>query len=278
MWAGSTSPRFRRARSATRRDCAAPSVRWTMLSTARRCSRPRTFDPRASRTAGGRRVRLPPSRCRRPVELHRTSSASVDPSPARPGDHPTTPRPCRGRRCTIMSSATIAPRSRALAAGGSVRVEIVSWPDERARDDELARAGRLRLLLVEESAVPPSHWDPTMDWIRLPATDDDICSRVRALQHRAEGSHQPRLDDFGVLWRNGAWVSLAPMEAQLLAVLLDSPGRVCGRTRLAKAWPDGPVTDHAVNTNMARLRRKIAPLDLTIHTVRRRGYFLEIGS
>lgn len=176
-----------------------------------------------------------------------------------------------------MSVLTIAAPSAALASMGTNPVEIVSWPDERDREAALAREGRLRLLLVGAQATAPAQWDPCMDWIRLPATDDDVWSRVAALQLRGQDAPAPRLDDYGVLWRDPSWVGLAPMEARIMAALLEKPGRVCSRGRLAGAWRDRPASDHALNTHVGRLRRRIEPLDLAIHTVRRRGYFLEIG-
>src|SRR5262245_6084546 len=110
---------------------------------------------------------------------------------------------------TSMSAATIGAPSDALAALSAVRVEIVSWPDERERAAGLARAGRLRLLLVPGSVSAPPQSDPFRDWIRLPASDDDIWSRVAALQSRALQSCPPLLDEYGVLWRDQSWVSLA---------------------------------------------------------------------
>jgi hypothetical protein len=158
-----------------------------------------------------------------------------------------------------------------------VAVEIVRWPEEIDRASALAGEGRLRLLLVAPAATPPGHWDPAMDWIRLPADDEDIWRRVAGLQRRVEQRPSPRLDDWGVLWREPAWVSLAPTEARILAILLEKPGRVCSRERLARtAWPDGPAGEHGLNAYIKRVRRRILPLDVAIHTVRRRGYFLEV--
>ena len=175
-----------------------------------------------------------------------------------------------------MSVPSIAAPSDALAAVSAHPVELVSWPDEQARDAALAREGRLRLLLVAECVTPPSRWDPLMDWIWVPASDEDIWSRVAALQHRLHAAPPPRLDEYGVLWRDPHWVSLAPTEARIMAALLEKPGRVCSRVRLASVWRDRPATEHTLNTHVARLRRRVEPLDLAIHTVRRRGYFVEV--
>jgi hypothetical protein len=163
-----------------------------------------------------------------------------------------------------------------LVALSHVPVEILRWPEERERDAVLASEGRLRLLLVDPYATPPARWDPSMDWIRLPAPDEDVWRRVAALQGR-QRRVPPRLDEYGLLWRDRTWVSLSRVEALVFGVLLERHGRVCSRERLARtAWPDGGATEHALNAYIKRIRRRIEPLGLAVHTVRRRGYFLEL--
>jgi DNA-binding response OmpR family regulator len=79
-----------------------------------------------------------------------------------------------------------------------------------------------------------------------------------------------------VLRRGGAWVSLPPVEARLTGALLDRLGTVVSRDALARAgWPDGAPGRNALDVHVLRLRRRIAPLDLVIRTVRSRGYLLE---
>jgi DNA-binding response OmpR family regulator len=89
----------------------------------------------------------------------------------------------------------------------------------------------------------------------------------------------PRLDEYGVLWRDPSWVSLSPIEGQILATLLEKPGVVCSRETLARnAWPDGVQSCRSVDMCVKRLRRRIEPLGLAIRTVRQRGYFLELDA
>jgi DNA-binding winged helix-turn-helix (wHTH) protein len=72
-------------------------------------------------------------------------------------------------------------------------------------------------------------------------------------------------------------VSLAPIEARILTVLLEKPDCVFSRERLERsAWPDRVTNAHALTAYIKRLRRRIEPLGLAIRTVRQRGYFLEI--
>jgi hypothetical protein len=146
-------------------------------------------------------------------------------------------------------------------------VVLVRWPDERDRREELRRLGRPRLLVLDDTAPPPTTLDPLEDWIRLPADDTDLAARVALLEHRAgeQIGDVPSLDDDGVLRVKGRWVALPPVEARLTTALLDRFGAVVSRDALSKAgWPD-----------VLRLRRRVEPLQLVIRTVRSRGYVLE---
>ena len=157
-------------------------------------------------------------------------------------------------------------------------VVLLRWPAEQARRTELQEAGHPRLLLVEDDAAPPLPADELEDWIRVPAGDEDLKARVEGLRRRAESrvSPSPELDDDGVLRLDGHWVSLPPVEARLMAALLDRYGAVVSRDALAKAgWPTGSPGRNALDVHMLRLRRRLGPLELAIRTVRSRGYLLE---
>jgi DNA-binding response OmpR family regulator len=71
-------------------------------------------------------------------------------------------------------------------------------------------------------------------------------------------------------------VSLPPLEARLTASLLQRFGAVVGRETLIKSvWPGGSPGRNALDVHVLRLRRRIAPLELAVRTVRSRGYLLE---
>jgi hypothetical protein len=159
-----------------------------------------------------------------------------------------------------------------------VDVVLLRWPAESVRRDELATAHLLRLLLVEGDAPPPVVADDLEDWIRVPASEEDLRNRVDGLRRRVEGRAVtlPDLDDDGVLRSGGLWVSLPPVEARLMAALLDRYGAVVSREALARAgWPSGAPGRNALDVHMLRLRRRLDPLELAIRTVRSRGYLLE---
>lgn len=137
-----------------------------------------------------------------------------------------------------------------------------------------------RLLLIEDGVLPPDAVDCLEDWVRVPASEVDVRARTAALVRRAN-SHGtsapvPDLDGDGVLRFGGGWVSLPPVEARLMRVLLDRFGAVVSRDALARAgWPDGAPGRNALDVHMLRLRRRLDPLALAIRTVRSRGYLME---
>ena len=157
-------------------------------------------------------------------------------------------------------------------------VVLVRWPDDEDRRSALAAEGRLRLLLVDGTTEPPLPTDPYEDWIRVPADETDVQARIEGLRRRARAVREevPELDHDGLLRLGGRWVSLPPVEARLMAALLDRYGAVVSREHLARAgWPSGAPGRNALDVHMLRLRRRIVPVGLAIKTVRSRGYLLE---
>ena len=154
-------------------------------------------------------------------------------------------------------------------------VVLLRWPEESTRRAELEQGARPRLLLVEPGEAPPECRDPLEDWIRLPADDRDVRARLSALVTRS-GTERPHLDDDGLLWFRGSWVSLSPVEQALVDPLIDRFGAVAGRDSLRRrAWPEGLPSRNALDVHMVRLRRRIAALALEVRTVRSRGYLLQ---
>lgn len=158
-----------------------------------------------------------------------------------------------------------------------MEVVIVRWPLEQQRREELVRSARPRLLLLEDGEPPPVA-DCLEDWVRSPIDEADLRARVVALEHRAacHGQSLPVLDVDGVLRSDGAWVALPPVEARLMAALLERSGAVVSRDALARAgWPHGAPGRNALDVHVLRLRRRVDALGLVIRTVRSRGYLLE---
>ena len=157
-------------------------------------------------------------------------------------------------------------------------VVLVRWPAEAERRARLQQAGTPRLLLVDEHEAPPTAEDCLEDWIRIPADDGDVRLRLEGLAQRASlhVSDTPDLDGDGVLRFAGAWVSLPPVEARLTRAIGDRFGAVVGRDALAKAgWPEGAPGRNALDVHVLRLRRRLTTVELSIKTVRSRGYLME---
>ena len=160
-------------------------------------------------------------------------------------------------------------------------VALVRWPTEQDRLDRLRAEGRPRLLLVENGDPPPIPVDELEDWIRLPAGEIDLRTRVDGLVQRSAAAQPatPSLDEDGVLRVNGAWVALPPVEARLMHALVARFGAVVSRDGLLRAgWPDGSPGRNALDVHVLRLRRRVDALGLVIQTVRSRGYLLERAS
>lgn len=159
-----------------------------------------------------------------------------------------------------------------------MQVAVLRWPDEEPRRSQLRMARTARLLLVAPEAPAPVVADPLEDWIRLPAEDRDLQARIDGLTLRIHDRRPsaPRLDDDGLLRLGGAWVALPPIEARLVAALLDRIGAVVGRDALLRAgWPQGAPNRNVLDVHILRLRRRLEEVGLSIRTVRSRGYLLE---
>jgi two-component system, OmpR family, response regulator len=156
-------------------------------------------------------------------------------------------------------------------------VVLLRWPEEDARLRQLRAARAPRLLLLNAASAPPESADCLEDWIRLPANGRDVGARAASLAVRAESDQTaPEVDGDGLLRRGGRWVALPPVEAALAAVLVDGFGAVVGREILARrVWPNGEPRSRALDVNVNRLRRRIAPLGIEVRTVRARGYLME---
>lgn len=159
-------------------------------------------------------------------------------------------------------------------------VVLLRWPEEGERLEALRSSRIPRLLLVGPDEPPPHLPHALEDWIRLPAADRDVRARVAALEDRSERtSAVPEIGGAGLLRFRGRWVALSPVEQSLAGMMVGDYGKVVGRDSLAgAAWPTGIPTRNALDVHVLRLRRRIAPLDLEIRTVRARGYLLQEAS
>ncbi len=162
-------------------------------------------------------------------------------------------------------------------------VEILSWPEQRSRRSALREARLPRLLLVDPSVAPPVCSDPLEDWAQRSASGAEIDARRTALQLLAEGSLEempaapvPELDDDNIVRVGSAWVSVSPLEARLVATMLERPGAVVSRERLSEAgWPGTAADRNSLDVHIMRLRKRLAEIGVVVRTVRSRGYAIQ---
>lgn len=158
-------------------------------------------------------------------------------------------------------------------------VAFIPWPGPPV--PALGSSGPGRLYLVAEGEEPPAVEGCLEDWVRLPASDQEISARATALMRRLR-VHQrhpdtPQLDPMGVLHVGTKWVDLPPLEARLFRVLLDHAGEAVGTEDLLRAgWGNGADSRGNLRIQVLRLRRRLAGVGLSIHTLPGRGYMLEV--
>lgn len=157
-------------------------------------------------------------------------------------------------------------------------VERLRWPSQSEERRAFDRDGTPCLLLVAADADAPSNLGKFEDWIRLPASEADITTRITQLAERAASRQRslPMFDETGLLRVGEKWVAIPPVEASLVSALLENFGSVIARNDLIQAaWPDSHMARNALDVRILRLRRRIEPLGLAVRTVRSRGYLIE---
>jgi two-component system alkaline phosphatase synthesis response regulator PhoP len=127
------------------------------------------------------------------------------------------------------------------------------------------------------------------DYVTKPFGVLELLARVEALLRRAVTARDAAPAGFGsvrvdraarVVTRDGATVSLAPMEYELLVALLDRCGAVVSRNDLMRTvWGyDASIVSRTVDTHVVELRRKLEAdpsRPRHILTVRKAGYRLQ---
>jgi DNA-binding response OmpR family regulator len=152
-------------------------------------------------------------------------------------------------------------------------VVVVSWPAQTPERDRLERHGIPRLWLVEPGVEPPVGDSCLEDWLRLPAEDADVRARLVSLVRRAaHHPSRPTLDAFGQITHNGAVVNLSPVDQHLAEPLIANFGNAVAEDDLiTSAWHEGG-SEQTLRVHVSRLRRRLAPIGLTITNIRAYGY------
>jgi DNA-binding response OmpR family regulator len=159
----------------------------------------------------------------------------------------------------------------------AIEVALVHWPRDAAARDRLAEAMLPRLLLVPQDVRPPASGDPMEDWIRLPADERDVATRLRALSERAARSFEDTVVvDDGCLRRAGVTIPLSPSEAAFTRLLVAASGGIVSRADLASAiWHDQrDPRSRALDDIAYRVRRRVEVAGLDVVSARGRGFAL----
>lgn len=175
------------------------------------------------------------------------------------------------RSGTALGTAAVSFR----AVDPEPEVVVLRWPDQQHELGDLARRGIPRLLLVSPASAPPVCRSCLEDWVRLPVDEIDLQARVRSLAEHRRTHARPTLDEFGVLRQESTIVFLPPREQALAEVLIASFGEVVRDQDLAESvFGDDLARREALRTHTSRLRKRIAPLGLTISCIRNVGYMM----
>ena len=154
-------------------------------------------------------------------------------------------------------------------------VVVLRWPEQAHDAERLDALGVPRLLLVDPDAAPPQTSSCLQDWIRLPAEDADVRARLEILSLRPSWHPAlPRIDDVGQLSYRGHTLFLSPLDERLARVLVEHFGDLVPEASLLDhGWPSG-TSVQAVRMQVSRMRRRIAPLGLSITRARGNGYVM----
>jgi DNA-binding response OmpR family regulator len=172
----------------------------------------------------------------------------------------------------MVDSATAAEEPRSDIAS---YVALLRWPEEAAVLEQLRAAGTPRLLVVAPDASAPLTLECDEDWIRLPASDDDMRMRMSAVAARSSRHvSAPIIKGDGRITFRGRWVALGGTEEAVVHTLAAHFGEVVPGRSLASCV-DPPLSGNAVRIQIMRLRARLKPLGLELRTVRSHGYVLE---
>ncbi len=154
-------------------------------------------------------------------------------------------------------------------------VVLLRWPEEAATLAEVRAAGTPRLLVVAPEAPAPLGLECDEDWIRLPASDDDLRVRMATVAARASRhATAPVVEGDGRIRFRGRWAPLSETEEAFARTLAERFGEVVGQATLASCVRPA-LTPTSVRVQVMRLRARIDPLGLVVRTVRNHGYVLE---
>jgi hypothetical protein len=172
-------------------------------------------------------------------------------------------------------------RPGAAAPGSRSLVEVLRWPAQADRRRSVLESGHRCLWLLGVGELAPE-LGPDEDWVRVPADEQVIRRRIERLaggsRSSATGPSSVFVDPTGLLSYGDHRLVVPPIEAIILNRLGRTPEQVVARSELARlVWGDHRRSARAIDSRMHTLRGRVAPLNLTIHTIRGNGFLLAAG-
>jgi len=126
------------------------------------------------------------------------------------------------------------------------------------------------------------------DYITKPFSINEVSARVKAVLSRSKSNSDTKAEtiDSGNIKLNldnktvsigGESVDLPRKEFEIFSLLLKNPNRIFTREEiLYRAWPDEViVNERTVDVNIARLRKKVQPLGVSILNKAGYGYYFQ---
>lgn len=123
------------------------------------------------------------------------------------------------------------------------------------------------------------------DYLVKPFALEELEARIRAVMRRGQASDGARLAYGTLVMDTGAkraWLGETPLrltarEWHLLEFLVTRAGKIVNKEQIVAAissW-DEDVSPNALEVHISRLRAKLEPAGLRIHSIRGFGYYLE---
>jgi DNA-binding response OmpR family regulator len=105
--------------------------------------------------------------------------------------------------------------------------------------------------------------------------DDELRARLDSLAEHQRAHARPSVDEFGVLRHTGSIVFLSPREQAIAEILIANfDGVVRDETFARQVFGESDVRRETLRTHTSRLRKRIAPLGLTVSCIRNVGYMM----
>lgn len=159
-------------------------------------------------------------------------------------------------------------------------VAVLRWPADAAERWRLANLRHPRLLVLDPDVAAPPAVDDLEDVIASPIDAVEMAARLDGLRLRVEGRAVPTLDDDGLLRHQERWVSVTDAQIPVLRELIASFGALVRWEVIYDAYRTGggaSGSSAALQSLLGRLKSKIAPLGLSLATVRGRGLVLDVA-